>query len=121
MNTKKSSQLLWLLVFFSGCFEVVWVTGLKYSTTPLQWMGTIIAIIVSFYLLIFASIKLPASTVYAVFVGLGTAGTVIMEMTVFKEPVSLPKLLFLTTLIIGIIGLKLVTPDEEKQQGGQVT
>ena len=61
-------------------FEVIWVIGLKHANTFLTWTGTIIAIIISFYLLIMAGKKLPVGTAYAVFVGLGTAGTVISEI-----------------------------------------
>jgi len=98
----------WVLVVIAGLFEVVWVSGLKYSSTPLQWTGTVIAIILSFYLFILTTYKLPTSTAYAVFVGLGAAGTVIVEMVVFNEPVHAGKIILLTTLLAGVVGLKLV-------------
>lgn len=91
------------------------MAGLKYSITPLQWTGTVIAIIISFYLLILTSSKLPTSTAYAVFVGLGSAGTVVAEMLIFNEPVHIGKILLLLTLVLGVVGLKFVSHDEPNQ------
>jgi len=108
----------WILVVVAGLFEVVWVSGLKYSSTPLQWVGTVIAIILSFYLFILTTYKLPTSTAYSVFVGLGAAGTVIVEMVVFNEPVHWGKIALLVTLLAGVIGLKLAETgsDDRSQQ-----
>ncbi len=63
----------WLYVILGGVVEVLWVSGLKHSTNLLEWILTIAAIAVSFYLIIDASNHLPVGTVYAVFTGLGTA------------------------------------------------
>lgn len=112
---KKSTNKYWALVVFAGLIEVFWVSGLKYATTPLQWFGTIVGIILSFYLLILTTSKLPTSTAYAVFVGLGSAGAVVAEMLVFHEPVHVGKIILLITLIIGIIGLKLVSNEKKDQ------
>jgi len=113
----------WLLVVIAGLFEVVWVSGLKYSSTPLQWVGTVIAIILSFYLFILTTYKLPTSTAYAVFVGLGAAGTVIVEMVLFKEPVHWGKIALLATLLAAVIGLKLAEhgTDENTAQEQQAS
>lgn len=69
--------------------------------------ATVVALVVSFYLIITASIKLPVGTVYAVFTGLGTAGTVLAEMILFDEPVKPVKLLLIALLLAGVLGLKL--------------
>ena len=74
-------------VFIAAFFEVLWVIGLKHADNFWTWTGTIIAIIISFYLMIMAGRKLPVGTVYAVFVGLGTAGTVLSEILFFDEPI----------------------------------
>lgn len=105
----------WLLVVLAGVIEVIWVTGLKHSTLWWEWLITVIAIIISFKVLIDAAKHLPLGTVYAVFTGLGTAGTVLTEMLVFGEPVKLLKLLFIATLAAGVIGLKLVTTSHTKE------
>ncbi|GFR37957.1 multidrug resistance protein YkkC [Insulibacter thermoxylanivorax] len=106
----------WLKIIIAAAFEVVWVIGLKHADDVLSWIVTIIAIVISFYALIAAGKYLPVGTVYAVFVGLGTAGTVLSEILFFDEPVDIVKLLLIGTLLIGVIGLKLVTSNEEKKQ-----
>lgn len=109
----------WGLVVVAGIFEVIWVAGLKHADSLLSWTLTAIAIFISFAVLIYAGNKLPTSTVYAVFVGLGTAGTVISEMLFFGEPFRLSKLALIAILLAGIIGLKLVTPDQGKEDAAK--
>lgn len=106
----------WMKVFIAALFEVFWVIGLKHSTDFWTWTGTIIAIIVSFTLMIMAGRKLPVGTVYAVFVGIGTAGTVFSEIFFFGEAFKMSKMLLILLLLAGVIGLKLVT--EEKVEEG---
>ncbi|MBN6888279.1 paired small multidrug resistance pump [Cytobacillus horneckiae] len=110
----------WLYVLFAGVLEVVWVSGLKYSETPIEWIFTAAMVVLSFFVLIIATKHLPVGTVYAVFAGLGTAGTVLVEMLVFGEPFKPLKILLILVLLSGVIGLKLLSDsDEEKvEQGG---
>lgn len=104
-------NLQWMKVFFAAFFEVFWVIGLKHADSAWEWAGTVVSIAVSFYALIAAGDKLPVGTVYAVFVGLGTAGTVISEILFFGEPFDTAKILLIGVLLIGVIGLKFVTKD----------
>ncbi|WP_203247304.1 DMT family transporter [Sporosarcina beigongshangi] len=101
----------WVKVIIAAFFEVFWVIGLKHADDFWTWTGTVIAIIVSFYLMIMAGKELPVGTVYAVFVGLGTAGTVFSDILFFGEPFQLAKVLLILVLLAGVIGLKLVTKD----------
>lgn len=103
----------WLQVGIASIFEVGWVIGIKHATTVLEWTVTVIAIIVSFYLMINASRKLPVGTVYAVFVGLGTVGTVVADIILFGQPVVLIKIILIFVLLTGVVGLKVFTPKEE--------
>ncbi|TVX89535.1 DMT family transporter [Paenibacillus agilis] len=105
----------WGLVLLAGFLEIFWVSGLKYSTEWWHWALTIGAIALSFKVLIEAASKLPLGTVYAVFTGIGTAGTVLMEILVFGEPANPIKLFFIATLAGAVIGLKLVTKDENEE------
>ncbi len=109
----------WFLVYISTFFEVSWVTGLKHATTVLEWMGTAICIVISFYLLITATKKLPISTVYAVFTGLGAAGTVLIELLFFTNEVNWLKLGLCTVLIAGVVGLKMVTTEPSQPLEGE--
>ncbi|MBW8351296.1 multidrug efflux SMR transporter [Bacillus sp. IITD106] len=105
----------WIKVFVAAFFEVLWVIGLKHADNFWAWAGTIIAIIISFYVMIMAGRKLPVGTVYAVFVGLGTAGTVFSEILFFGEPFKMDKILLILVLLAGVIGLKLVTKDKVQE------
>lgn len=113
MNTE------WTKVYIAALFEVLWVNGLKHADDFWTWTGTIIAIFISFYVMIMAGRKLPVGTVYAVFVGLGTAGTVFSEILFLGEPFEMEKILLILLLLAGVIGLKLVTKD--KVQKGDET
>ncbi|MET3699795.1 paired small multidrug resistance pump [Bacillus oleivorans] len=105
----------WLKVFIGAFFEVFWVIGLKHANGFWTWTGTGISIFISFYLIIMASRKLPVGTVYAVFVGLGTAGTVISEIIFFGEPIKMEKIILILLLLAGVIGLKLITKDDMEE------
>jgi paired small multidrug resistance pump len=105
----------WVKVIIAAIFEVLWVIGLKHADGIWEWTGTIIAIYISFYLMIMASKHLPVGTVYAVFVGLGTTGTVLADFMFFEVPLNLPKVILILILLAGVMGLKLVTKDNVKE------
>ncbi|KZZ84026.1 MULTISPECIES: multidrug efflux SMR transporter [Bacillaceae] len=107
----------WIYVILASVFEVGWVIGLKHAYDLLTWIATIIAITVSFTVMIVASSKLPVGTVYAVFVGLGSAGTILADILFFAQPVDPVKLLLIGILLAGVIGLKMVTEDPEGETG----
>lgn len=65
--------------------------------------------------MIMAGKKLPVGTVYAVFVGLGTAGTVFSDIVFFDEPFKIAKVILILVLLGGVVGLKLVTKDTDKE------
>jgi paired small multidrug resistance pump len=103
----------WLMIFIASLFEVSWVVGLKHSFNWWTWLLTGVAIFISFKYLISSARKLPIGTVYAVFTGLGTTGTVAAEMLIFDVPFSWTKLLLIFLLLVGVIGLKVVTKDPD--------
>ncbi|GEK34223.1 DMT family transporter [Kurthia sibirica] len=103
----------WGIVLFAALLEVVWVIGLKHSDVWWQWLITLAAVVYTFKLLLDAGNHLPVGTLYAVFVGLGTAGTVISDIILFDAPIEAVKIILIAVLLIGVIGLKLVTPDKE--------
>lgn len=107
----------WANVIIAGIIEILWAMGLKYSNNLISWAGTFFFIYVSFVVLMKATKKLPVATVYAVFTGIGTAGTVLVEMVVFGEPFSWTKILFILLLLSGVVGLKLVTTESSKNEG----
>ncbi|MFF2527401.1 DMT family transporter [Brevibacillus sp. NPDC058079] len=101
----------WVYILVAGFFEVLWVIGLKHSSNGWMWLGTIVAIFLSFDFLIRASKQLPLGTAYAVFTGIGTMGTVVIEILIFGEPFKWIKLLLILILLAGIVGLKVITKD----------
>ncbi|MDW4240777.1 SMR family transporter [Staphylococcus saprophyticus] len=103
----------WFKVILAGLIEIVWVTGLNTADSLLSWTGTFIVIIISFFLVISACKYLPVGTVYAVFVGIGAVGTVLVDMIFFGDPFDLVKISLIIILIIGIIGLKLTTVEAD--------
>ncbi|WP_367179003.1 multidrug efflux SMR transporter [uncultured Helicobacter sp.] len=101
------TNMAWFLVIIAGIIECFWASGLKYAQS--MWAYNIVAlgIILSFVLNLVACRVLEASTVYAVFVGIGTAGIVSSEILIFDEPFSFTKVILIFLLLCAVIGLKL--------------
>ena len=102
----------WTILFLAGIFEIFWAVGLKYSdgfTKLIPTIFTIVTMIVSFYLLSLALKALPIGTAYAVWVGIGTVGTVIAGIMLFGESMTLIRVISILFILIGIVGLKFTT------------
>lgn len=105
--------MAWLILFVAGLTEVGWAVGLKYTqgfTRPLATTLTVIAMVLSLWLLGLAVRTLPLGTAYAIWTGIGTVGTVIVGILLFDEPANAVRLLCVALIVSGIAGLKLVTP-----------
>jgi quaternary ammonium compound-resistance protein SugE len=105
--------MAWAILIAAGLFEVGWAIGLKYTEGFTQlWptIGTILAIIISLWLLGIAMQSLPVGTAYSIWVGVGVIGTVTFGVVLFDEPVNAARLISVALIITGIIGLKLTTP-----------
>lgn len=104
--------MAWTLLFVAGLFETAWAIGLKY-TEGFTRLGptvlTALALVVSMVLLGLAARDLPIGTAYAVWVGIGALGAAILGVVLFHEPLSLARIVFLTLLLISIVGLRLST------------
>jgi quaternary ammonium compound-resistance protein SugE len=103
----------WTLLVIAGLFEVVWAIGLKYTdgfTRLWPSVGTIAAMVVSMVLLGIAMKGLPVGTAYAVWVGVGAVGTVVLGIFLFGESASPARLLSVALIVAGIVGLKLTAP-----------
>ncbi|WP_240374703.1 DMT family transporter [Bacillus piscicola] len=114
--------MAWLYVLAAAIVEVFWVIGLKHADSLLEWTGTVLAIVVSFFCIIRACEKLPSGTVYAVFTGSGAAAIVLLDFFMFGADFSVGKLLFIGLIIVGVIGIKITTDDQEEvahEQGGE--
>jgi quaternary ammonium compound-resistance protein SugE len=105
--------MAWVLLFLAGLFEVGWAVGLKYTEGFTRfWPSatTVVSMAISLYVLGVSLRSLPLGTAYAVWTGIGAAGTVIVQIIWFKDPATAGRLVFLTLLIGSVIGLKLVSP-----------
>ncbi len=103
----------WLALVAAGLFEVAWALGLKYSdgfTRFWPTAATLLSILSSFGLMSLALRSLPFGTAYAVWTGIGAVGTILVGMLLFREPADPVRLLCLTLIIAGMVGLKLNSP-----------
>lgn len=102
--------MAWLLLVIAGLLEIAWAVGLKYTegfTRLWPSVLTVGALVGSVYLLSVAARTLPIGTAYAVWVGIGAAGTAIVGMILLNEPPTVARSVFLTILVVGIVGLYL--------------
>ena len=102
--------MAWLLLVIAGIIEAGWAIGLKYTdgfTKLVPSVLTIAGIAASMVLLSLAARTLPIGTAYAVWVGIGAAGAVVLGILFLGEPASLLRMAFLALLLVAIIGLKL--------------
>ena len=100
----------WFLLFLAGVFEIGWAIGLKYSEGVTRlWpsVATVLAMAVSLGLLAAAMKSLPLGTAYAVWVGVGAVGTVILGVLLFGEPVNAMRAISVALIVLGLAGLKL--------------
>ncbi|GGC32484.1 QacE family quaternary ammonium compound efflux SMR transporter [Parapedobacter defluvii] len=106
----------WIILIIAGLFEVGFTASLgKAKTTvgmeSIGWYTSfVVCLTLSMVLLIRATQTLPLGTAYAVWTGIGAVGTVLVGIIFFKEPATLWRLVFITTLIGSIVGLKVVSP-----------
>ncbi|MBA4542417.1 MULTISPECIES: quaternary ammonium compound efflux SMR transporter SugE [Thermoactinomyces] len=104
--------MAWLYLLIAGIFEVVWAIGMKYTqgfTRLIPSLITIAGMVLSITFLSLATKTLPIGTAYAVWTGIGALGAILLGMILFNEPRDPGRLLFLSLILIGIIGLKLTT------------
>lgn len=105
-------QAGWIRLIAAAIFEIGWVMGLKYAHTPLEWGATLFCLCCSTYFIFSATDTLPVGTAYAVFVGLGALGATASQTFIFHAPLHGMQLFWVCLLMIGVIGLKLVTKEE---------
>lgn len=102
----------WLILILAGLFEIGWAIGLKYTVGFTRFwpsVGTIAAMAISVGLLALAMKTLPVGTAYAVWVGVGAVGTVILGIVLLGEPANPGRLVSVGLIIAGIVSLKLTT------------
>jgi quaternary ammonium compound-resistance protein SugE len=104
--------MAWLYLIAAAACEIAFAASLKMTANFSNLKWTIVFLffyILSIVLLNRAVQTIPIGTAYAVWTGIGAAGTVIIGIVWFKEPASFWRLFFLVTLVMSIVGLKVVT------------
>ncbi|HEX6052939.1 MAG TPA: quaternary ammonium compound efflux SMR transporter SugE [Gemmatimonadaceae bacterium] len=104
--------MVWLILVVAGLFEVGWAVGLKYSEGFTRFwpsVGTSVAFVLSVWLLGVTLRTLPLGTAYAVWTGIGAIGTAIVGMLVFGEPATAARIACLGLIVVGIVGLKVIS------------
>ncbi|MDP9456527.1 MAG: QacE family quaternary ammonium compound efflux SMR transporter [Actinobacteria bacterium] len=105
--------MAWVYLVIAGFFEIGFALGLKYSEGFSRFWPTVgmaVAGGISFYLLSIAMKSLPVGTAYAVWTGIGAAGTVVLGILFLKESSDLIRLISITLIIVGVVGLRFSSP-----------
>ncbi len=100
----------WSALIIAGLFEVVWAIFLKNSKGFSEIVPTIlflVTLVISMFLLSYSMRAIPMGIAYPVWTGIGAVGTVIVGIFFFKEDASFLKIIFLSLIMVGIVGLKL--------------
>src|SRR5699024_12767841 len=97
----------WICVYGSSMIVVLWVLRLKYSDDFLTWTGKVIALVISFYLIIKACAILPSGTVYAVFTGMGAAAIALIDFLWLGADFTIGKGICISLIIFGVVGIQM--------------
>jgi quaternary ammonium compound-resistance protein SugE len=113
MRQRKETGMAWVYLVVAGLFEIGWATGLKYTEGftrlwPSLWTAASMAL--SVWLLAVALRTIPVGTGYAVWTGIGAAGTAVAGMVLFGESREIIRVASIAVIMAGILGLKLSTP-----------
>lgn len=103
----------WFILILAGLFEIGWAIERKYTegfTRLWPTAGTLLAMLISLGLLGMAMKSLPVGTAYAIWVAIGAVGIATLGILLLGEPANTGRLLSITLILAGIIGLKLATP-----------
>jgi quaternary ammonium compound-resistance protein SugE len=99
----------WTYLVVAGLLEVGWAIGLKYTdgwSRPVPSAVTLVLLGFSMWFLALAARDLPIGTAYAVWTGIGAAGTAVLGMALLGEPRTAWRLACLALIVTGVVGLK---------------
>lgn len=99
----------WMVLVVAGLFEIVWALGLKYSdgfSKPAPSIVVVVGAAVSFWLLAIAMRTLAVGTAYAVWTGIGAAGTALLGIALLGESANPVRLGCIALIVAGVLGLK---------------
>jgi quaternary ammonium compound-resistance protein SugE len=102
----------WFYLIIAGVLEIGWAVGLKLSHGWTRFWPSVITLVLILFSYIFLSLALrtlPLGTAYAVWTGIGAVGVAIIGMFLFGEPREFLRLVFISLIVGGIVGLKVIT------------
>jgi quaternary ammonium compound-resistance protein SugE len=105
-----ASVSAWLFLLGAGVLEIIWAVGLKYTEGFTKWIPSLIVIAVmavSFWMLAQAAKVIPIGTAYAVWGGIGTAGTALIGIFFLQEPAHGFRIFCISLILFGAAGLKI--------------
>ena len=105
--------MAWIYIVIAGLIEIAWAVGLKYTngfTKPLPTTLVVLGMILTYVMLAQGIKTVPVGTAYAVWTGIGAAGTAIWGIAKLGEPFTPARVICLAMIIAGTVGLKLVSP-----------
>ncbi|KAB8188673.1 QacE family quaternary ammonium compound efflux SMR transporter [Nonomuraea phyllanthi] len=103
--------MAWIVLVLAGLFEVAMALSLKLSSgfTHLWWtLSFLVTAVLSFGLLSYALKTLEVGTAYAVWTGVGAAGTAVLGMIAMGDEISLPRVISIVLILAGVIGLRIL-------------
>ena len=101
----------WIFLFLAAIFEVSWAIAMKYSdgfSVLVPSIITVIGYILSAVFLSLAVKQLPLGTAYAMWTGFGIIGTSVLGVFLFNEKLTVPQVICVILIVVGIVGLKLL-------------
>lgn len=108
--TRSALRMAWIYLAVAGALEITWALCLKksegFTRPPWGWLA-IITSVASIALLALALRSVPLGTGYAVWTGIGVAGTTVAGMALFREPATPLRLVFIALIVVSIVGLRL--------------
>lgn len=110
----------WIYVGLTCFFEWVWIYGFNAASLWWHWIFIILFIGIDFHYLAKACEDLPTGTVYAIFAGVGTVGTALMDVFFFGGQINSKMVLFILIVVLGVIGLNIADLKEEKKRTKEV-
>ena len=103
----------WLYLIIAGIFEIGWPLGFKLASTYTKYniifvVLSVISMALSGVFLYIAQKSIPIGTAYVIWTGVGAVGTLLIGILFFGDSADFWRLFFITLIIIGIIGVKIV-------------
>jgi quaternary ammonium compound-resistance protein SugE len=105
--------MAWLALLAGGLMEVSFALGMKYNDGFTRFwpsVATIVQVIINLYLLSLAVRTIPIGTAYVVWTGIGSVGTVVVGVILFGESMDVVRMMCVTLIVAGSLGLKFISP-----------